>query len=124
MGKNKGLQASQGEIRDKLKFKKDRGKGSSTTIVIKKSLGEGIQGEANNDGTIFISDQIPDGSPLEKKVIKHEAKHMMDMRTGKLGYDDDSIKWNGKKYERKNGKVNYKGDWLPEGSKDLPWEKH
>lgn len=124
MGKNKGLQASQGEIRDKLKFKSNRGKGSSTPVVIKKPLGEGIQGEANNDGTIFISDQIPDGSPLEKKVIKHEAKHMMDMKTGKLGYDDDSIKWNGKKYERKNGKVNYKGDWLPEGSKDLPWEKH
>ena len=60
MGKNKGLQASQGEIRDKLKFKSNRGKGSSTPVVIKKPLGEGIQGEANNDGSIDI-DKLSSG---------------------------------------------------------------
>ena len=97
---------------------------SSTTPIFQKKLGKNILAEANNDGTIFISNEIPEGSPLEKKVIKHEAKHMVDMKTGKLGYDDNHIKWNGKKYARKDGKINYKGKWIPEGSKDFPWEKH
>jgi hypothetical protein len=113
MGSNKGMRAQKGNIRNKFKFK-----------IIRKDLQEGIQGEANNDGTIFINKDIPKDCALEKKVIKHEKKHMEDMQKGKLGYDDDSITWNGKKYERKNGKINYKGKWMPEGSKNFPWEKH
>ena len=31
--------------------------------------------------------------------------------------------WNGKKYERKNGKIKYKGKWYIEGHPSLPWEK-
>ena len=30
----------------------------------------------------------------------------------------------GEKYERKDGKINFNGEWLPEGSKDFPWEQH
>ena len=123
MGKSKGLQATKGDIRNKHKFKKG-GRRSGEAKVIRKDLEDGIHGEANNDGTIFVSNEIPEGSPHEKKVIKHEAKHMVDMKTGKLGYNDDHIKWDGKKYNRKNGKINYKGKWIPEGSKDFPWEKH
>jgi len=123
MGSSKGIQAYKGNVRNKHKFKKGS-KHSGEATVIRKDLEDGIHGEANNDGTIFISNEIPEGSPLEKKVIKHEAKHMVDMKTGKLGYDDNHIKWNGKKYARKDGKINYKGKWIPEGSKDFPWEKH
>ena len=113
MGSNKGMQAQKGNIRNKFKFK-----------VIRKDLAEGVQGEANDDGTIFISKNIPKGCDYEKKVIKHEEKHMNDMQSGKLDYDDNSITWNGKKYARKNGKINYKGKWLREGSREFPWEKH
>ena len=123
MGSGKGMQAYKGDIRNKHKFKSNK-QHSGEAEVIRKDLAEGIEGEANNDGTIFISNEVPEGSEHEKKVIKHEAKHMVDMKTGKLGYDDNHIKWNGKKYNRKNGKINYKGKWIPEGSKDFPWEKH
>ena len=125
MGKSRGIQASKGNVRNKHKFKKGGGRQDAPGIkVIRKDLGEGIHGEANNDGTIFVSKDIPEGCDYEKQVIRHETKHMVDMKTGKLGYNDDHIKWNGKKYNRKNGKINYKGKWIPEGSKDFPWEKH
>ena len=123
MGSNKGIQANKGNIRNKFGFKSG-GNNSSGPTVIRKSLENGVQGEANNDGTIFISDKIPEGCDYEKKVIKHEAKHMVDMKTGKLAYDDNWIKYNGQKYDRKDGQINYKGKWTPEGSKDFPWEKH
>ena len=51
-------------------------------------------------------------------------KHIVDMKIGKLHYTDDTVKWNGKIHKRKNGKIQLNGKWLPEGSKDLPWEKH
>ena len=91
--------------------------------VIKKSLGKGILGEANNDGTIFINKDIPNGSAKEKEVVAHEGKHMDDMASGKLAYGDDFVRYNGKTYHRKNGKINYNGKWSEEGSKDFPWEK-
>ena len=34
------------------------------------------------------------------------------------------ITWMGEDYERKNGKINYNGEWLPEGDMSFPWEKH
>jgi hypothetical protein len=40
-----------------------------------------------------------------------------------LAYSDNAIKWNGEVYARKNGKIMYNNEWLPEGSKDFPWEK-
>ena len=46
------------------------------------------------------------------------------MRIGKLKYDDDSITWNGNKHPRKDGKILYDGEWVPEGGKEFPWEKH
>jgi hypothetical protein len=48
---------------------------------------------------------------------------MTDMKVGKLAYDDDHIKWNGEIYDRKDGKIFYNNEWVPEGSKDFPWEK-
>ena len=91
--------------------------------VIKVELDHGISGEANNDGTIFVDENIPNGSIEEKEVVAHEGQHMKDMEEGILDYEDDSIEWKGKKYERKDGKIKYNGAWLEEGYKDFPWEK-
>jgi|TARA_R110000787_G_scaffold70110_2_gene155859 hypothetical protein len=91
--------------------------------VIRKKMGSGILGEANNDGTIFLSPDIKKGSNQEKEVVAHEGKHMDDMASGKLSYGDDFIKYNGKTFHRKDGKINYNGKWTEEGSKDFPWEK-
>ena len=91
--------------------------------VIKRKLGNGILGEANNDGTIFVDKSVAKGSAREKEVVAHEGKHMDDMSSGKLAYGDDFIKYNGKTYHRKDGKINYNGKWTEEGSKDFPWEK-
>ena len=45
------------------------------------------------------------------------------MKTGKLGYDDNYITWEGQKYPRIDGHVLYMGKFEEEGSKNLPWEQ-
>jgi hypothetical protein len=86
-----------------------------------KKLENGIAGRANNDGTIEID---PNLSPVERaKTIAHEKQHMKDMKAGKLNYDDNYVYWNDSKYERKNGKIIYKGKSYIEGHPSLPWEK-
>jgi len=102
-------------------FKEESSKQEFT--VIKKRLDDGIAGEANNDGTIFVDKNIPNGSIQEKEIIAHEGQHMKDMKEGILDYEDNSIEWMGKKYERKDGMIKYNGAWLEEGYKDFPWEK-
>ena len=91
--------------------------------VIKIELDDGIAGEANNDGTIFVDENIENGSIEEAEVVAHEGKHMDDMKKGILDYEDDHVMWKDKKYERKDGKIKYNGKWLEEGYKDFPWEK-
>tara|TARA_R100001443_G_scaffold16590_1_gene26770 strand:+ start:688 stop:1071 length:384 start_codon:yes stop_codon:yes gene_type:complete len=90
----------------------------------KDDLAEGVMGEANIDGTIFISSDIKPGSGMEREVLAHEMKHMTDMKTGKLSYTDNDITWNGIKYPRQNGFITYQGQDYPEGDYNLPWEKH
>ena len=46
------------------------------------------------------------------------------MKTGKLSYTDNDLTWMGESYERKNGKIEFEGKWLPEGSREFPWEQH
>ena len=94
------------------------------TPVIRKKLDGGIKAEANIDGTIFLDESVVPGSEEERGILMHEMKHMVDMKTGKLSYDDDNISWMGEKYERKDGKINYNGKWHQEGDYTLPWEKH
>ena len=86
------------------------------------ALPNGVLGKAHKDGTIELA---PGLSPAKKKeVVKHEKKHLHDMKTGKLNYDANSITWNGKKYQRLQGKkVLFNGKALPEGDKSFPWEK-
>jgi hypothetical protein len=95
----------------------------SGSPIVRKDLDEGVLGEANMDGSIYLSNKLKPGSPMEKKVLEHEMKHANDMKMGKLKYDDNSITYNGKKYERKNGKIKYNGKWMQEGAEGFPWEK-
>jgi hypothetical protein len=94
------------------------------TPVIRKDLGKGIMAEANDDGSIFLSNKVTPGSAEERKILMHEMGHLVDMKVGKLAYTDDDLTWMGESYERKKGKINYEGKWLPEGSTEFPWEKH
>ncbi len=86
LGKNRGLEASAGEIKTKMRFGKEAGEDASVpgTPVIRKPLAEGILGEANMDGSIYISDKITPGSEEERQVINHEMRHATDMKLGKL----------------------------------------
>ena len=117
------------EGRPLKKFKMDRPSfGKEPLIetefeVIKVELEDGIAGEANNDGTIFVDKNIEDGSIEEAEVVAHEGKHMKDMESGLLAYTDDHVEYKGRKYERKDGKIKYNGKWRDEGWKQFPWEK-
>mgnify|MGYP003113874791 FL=1 len=92
--------------------------------VIRKKLAKGIMGEANMDGSIFISDKLEPGSAEERKILMHEMGHMVDMKTGKLSYTDNSITWMGEDFDREKGMIKFEGQWLPEGSTEFPWEQH
>ena len=102
LGKGKTPQMTYGVIRDKMRFGQEAGGDASVpgTTVIRKNLGEGILGEANMDGSIYISDKIVPGSHEERQVINHEMRHSTDMRERELAYGDDFVKYNGKTYPR------------------------
>jgi len=129
LGKERGNYAVRGEIKTKMRFGQEAGDDSSVpgTPVIRKPLAEGILGEANMDGTIFISDKIEPGSNEERQVINHEMRHSTDMRLGKLAYDDNSVIYNGEIFPRKdiNGKdmIEVDGKWKEAGSEGFPWER-
>ena len=94
--------------------------------VIRKNLDEGILGEANMDGSIFISDKVQPGSKEENQVLLHEMRHATDMKLGKLAYSDDAVYYDGITYPREtiNGKdmIKVDGEWKEAGD-DFPWEK-
>ena len=129
LGKARQPEMTYGSLRSKLKFGGEAGGDASVpgTPVIRKPLAEGILGEANMDGSIYISDKIIPGSEEERQVINHEMRHSTDMKLGKLAYTDDSVTYNGKVYPRKtiNGKDMIIVDGIAKeaGSEDFPWEK-
>ena len=106
------------------KFNKDTDASVPGTPVVRKKLGKGIMAEANIDGSIYLSDKVEPGSEQERMVLQHEMRHLVDMKVGNLAYTDNDITWMGETYERKNGKINFNGKWLPEGTREFPWEKH
>ena len=129
LGKNRSNYASGGEIKTKMRFGKQAGEDGSVpgTPVIRVPLDEGIMGEANMDGTIYVNKNIVPGSQEDKQVINHEMRHATDMKLGKLAYDDDSITYNGDVFLRKNinGKdmILVHGEWREAGDHDFPWEE-
>jgi len=122
LGSSRTPALNRGQVEGRLSFKQTDASVPGTP-VLRKDLGKGILGEANNDGSIFISHKVEPGSKQEEHVLMHEMVHQTDMKLGKLAYDDNFIKWNGEIYDRKNGKIFYNNEWVPEGSKDFPWEK-
>ena len=125
LGRTRQPIASGGELNKKLSFKSDDASVSGN-LVIRKKLDEGILGEANMDGSIFISDKIQPGSSEESQVLIHEMRHATDMKLGKLAYNDDGVYYDGITYPRetRNGKdmIKVDGQWKEAGD-DFPWEK-
>ena len=128
LGKQSGNYMYGGEIKNKMRFGQEAGGDASVpgTPVIRKPLDEGIMGEANMDGSIYINNNIIPGSKEERQVLNHEMRHSTDMRIGKLAYSDDFVRYNGITYPRKtiNGKdmIIVDGVAKEAGSHDFPWE--
>ena len=95
----------------------------ANTPILKRKLGKDINAEANNDGTIFIDSSIKKGTTKYKKAVNHELEHMNQMESGRANYSENSLTWEGKEYDRKDGMINYEGKWYQEGDHSLPWEK-
>jgi len=125
LGRAKQPVASGGFVTNKLSFKTEDPFIPGHEVV-RKDLGPNILGEANMDGTIFISNKIKPGSSEESQVLLHEMRHATDMRLGKLAYSDDAVYYDGVTYPRENinGKdmIKVDGKWTEAGG-DFPWEK-
>lgn len=125
LGKARQPIANGGVVDKKLSFRADDASIPGNPVVRKK-LDEGILGEANMDGSIFISDKIPHNSEMERQVLLHEMRHATDMKLGKLAYGDDHVYYDGVTYPREtiNGKdmIKVDGKWKEAGD-DFPWEK-
>ena len=131
LGTERGNYAVSGEIKTKLRFDREGGDPDASvpgTPVIRKDLELGVLGEANMDGTIYISNKLEPGSEEERQTINHEMKHATNMKIGKEGYTDDYIMYNGEKFPREtiNGKdmILVYGEWKEAGDEDFPWERH
>ena len=128
LGTERGNYAVSGEIRTKMRFHQEAGGDASVpgTPVIRKPLEEGVMGEANMDGSIYISDKVVPGSEQERQVLIHEMRHATDMKIGKLAYADDHVKWNGEEFPRetRDGKdmILIDGAWKEAGHTGFPWE--
>ena len=128
LGTERGLEATGGEIRTKMRFGKQAdGDGSVPgTPVIRVPLEEGVMGEANMDGSIYVNEQIVPGSFQDRQTISHEMRHATDMKIGKLAYEDDHITYNGEDFPRMDidgvDSILVDGEWKEAGDTGFPWE--
>jgi hypothetical protein len=128
LGSERGNYATGGIIKTKMRFGKQAGEDGSIpgTPVIRVPLEEGVMGEANMDGTIYVNENIMPGSHEDRQVINHEMRHATDMKIGKLSYTDDHIMYNGERFERMsiNGidSILVDGQWKEAGDTGFPWE--
>jgi len=129
LGTAKQPYAVSGEIRTKLRFDREGGDPDASvpgTPVIRKDLEPGVLGEANMDGSIYISNELKPGSAEERETINHEMRHATDMKIGKLEYADDYIKYNGETFPRTTIKgkdaILVDGKWKEAGDTGFPWE--
>ena len=128
LGTERGNYAVSGEIKTKMRFGKQAGEEGSVpgTPVIRVPLEEGVMGEANMDGSIYVNEQIFPGSYKDRQVINHEMRHATDIKIGKLEYGDYHIKYNGETFRREtiDGKdmILVDGKWKETGDTGFPWE--
>ena len=131
LGTERGNHAVSGEIRTKFRFDKEGGDPDLSvpgTPVIRKNLEPGVLGEANMDGSIYVSNQLDPNGLKMRQTINHEMRHATDMKIGITEYADDYIKHNGDTFPRetRNGKdmILVYGEWKEAGDEDFPWERH
>jgi len=126
MGSNRGLEANNGEIKTKLSFRRNQQATIPGTPIVPMPLDENIMGEANMDGSIYVSNKLDPNSAEYRQVINHEMRHATDMKLGKLAYDDDHIMYNGERFERKDidgvDSIMVEGKWKEAGDTGFPWE--
>ena len=118
LGRGKGFQAVNGEIKTKMRFGSQAGDPDISipgTPIIRVPLEEGVMGEANMDGSIYINELIEPGSFEERQIINHEMRHATDMKIGILEYGDNYIKYNGETFRRENinglDMIQVDGEW-------------
>ena len=70
--------------------------------------------KANKNGTIIVNKDRVHDKKLMDEAMSHEKQHLKDMQDGKLDYDNLSVTFKGKRYDR---------DSFDEGNQNLPWEK-
>ena len=87
--------------------------GSQDTPIYSVDMEDGVLGKANNNGTIVINSKLKDPKQIQE-VIDHETEHIIQMRDGRLDYDNENVYWEGKTIPRSS---------IEEGAKNLPWEK-
>ena len=97
-------------------------KNSSNVKINRGDAGDGAIGQANMDGSITIDPSIDINSKKGQEVIRHEMKHVLDMKMGRAAYGDNWLMWDGKIYIRKNGMIDGPAGRLPEGHPNHPWE--
>ena len=128
LGKSRGNYATGGEIKTKLRFGRQPSGESSIpgTPIIRVPLDEGVMGEANMDGTIYINEYIIPGSFQDRQTINHEMRHATDMKLGKLAYTDDNVTYNGEEFPRMDidgvDSILVDGEWKEAGDTGFPWE--
>jgi len=128
LGKQRGLEATSGEIKTKMRFGKHTGEEGSVpgTPVIRVPLEEGVMGEANMNGSIYVNELIEPDSFQDRQTISHEMRHATDMKIGKLAYEDDHIMYNGERFERQTimgvDAILVDGEWKEAGDTGFPWE--
>jgi len=126
LGRERGLEANNGEIKTKLSFRRNQQATIPGTPIVPMPLDENIMGEANMDGSIYVSNKLDPNSAEYRQVINHEMRHATDMKLGKLAYDDDHIMYNGERFERKDidgvDSIMVEGKWKEAGDTGFPWE--
>ena len=128
LGTNRGLEATGGEIKTKMRFGKQAGDIGSVpgTPIVRVPLEEGVMGEANMDGSIYINENIVPGSFEDRQVINHEMRHATDIKLGKLAYTDNKIIYNGEEFPRMDidgvDSILINGEWKEAGDTSFPWE--
>ena len=128
LGSNRGLEATGGEIKTKMRFGKQAGGEGAVpgTPVIRVPLEEDVMGEANMDGSIYVSDKLEPGSFEERQTVMHEMRHATDMKIGKLTYEDNYVTYNGEDFPRMDidgvDSILVDGEWKEAGHTGFPWE--
>lgn len=129
--------AVNGEIKNRLSFKRKVAASIPGNPVIPMPLGDGIIAEANgpdhheNPNSIYLNDKVDPNSELAKYTLKHEMAHLTAMKISrnKLSYTDNSITYEGAVYPRQDIKGKdmimdiETGEWKEAGDHDWPWEQ-